>query len=172
MRNWKVVAALAVCVAASAAVYAQQKGPKTLSAQDYAEIEQLYIRYNWAFDSGAENGMAWAKTFTPDGEFVMGPNKTAGREQLAQFNAKASSAAPRAPHHFVTNIRIEPSAEGARGGAYFFHVPTPEPNKPAGITSTGAYEDTIVKTAEGWRFKQRKFYPNAMPPAASASSSN
>lgn len=170
MRKRNIIVALAACAFLSAAVYAQQKGRvKPLTALDYAEIQQLYVRYNWAIDNGAEQGMAWAKTFTQDGEAFLGPNNTmAGWEQLAQFARKVSSGA-KAPHHFVTNIRIEPAAEGARGGGYFFNVPTPEPNKPAGITATGTYDDVIVRTADGWRFKQRKFYPNALPPAAGSS---
>jgi hypothetical protein len=68
---------------------------------------------------------------------------------------------------------IEPSPEGARGSAYFFNVPTPEPNKPAAITGTGTYQDVLVRTAEGWRFKQRTFYANALPPSMiDAGSSN
>jgi hypothetical protein len=175
MSKWKIAAAVVlVGGAVSAGLYAQQ-GVKPLTAQDYAEIQQLYIRYNWGIDTHADNGMMWAKTFTPDGEFILvGSNKFVGREKLAEF-AKLKPGAPpaTAPHHYATNIRIEASPEGARGGAYFFNVPTPEPNKPASITATGTYDDVLVKTAEGWRFKTRTFYSNGLPPSmVSAKSSN
>lgn len=175
MRNWKLITAgLVAGVAIAGAVFAQQKGGvKPLTAQDYAEINQLYIHYNWGIDTHAENGMAWAKTFTPDGEFIIGNNKTVGREKLAEF-AKLKPGAPpaNAPHHYATNIKIDPSPEGARGGAYFFNVTTPEGKQPASITTTGTYEDIIVKTSDGWRFKQRKFYSNALPPSMIQSGSS
>jgi hypothetical protein len=38
--------------------------------------------------------------------------------------------------------------------------------KPPAITSAGRYEYSMVKTAQGWRFKQRRNFPD--PPAAPA----
>lgn len=167
MRNWKSIAAAVIAGATvSAAVYAQQ-GVKTLTAQDHAEIEQLYSRYNWALDSHADNGMAFAKTFTPDGEFTAGTTKFVGPEQLAGF-AKAKPGAPEGPHHLAANIRIQASPGGAEGGAYFFQMTTPTQDKPGTIIVIGTYKDVLAKTAEGWRFKTRTFHFNAMPPSAIA----
>ena len=166
MRNWKVAAMFAFCAAVSAGVYAQQKGGK-LTAQDYAEINQLYIRYNYGIDTHADNGMMWARTFTPDGTFeVVGSMKMQGIEKLAEFaKLKPNAPPPDAPHHFATNIMIEPSPEGATGSAYFFNVTTPEKGKGSTITGTGTYHDMLVKTADGWRFRTRTFYSNALPPS-------
>ena len=165
MRNWTIAVALAAVAALSAGVVAQQK-KATLTALDYAEINQLYIRYNYGIDTHGDNGMMWAGSFTTDGVFdVGGGKKFVGREALLAFAHGVAKTNNGAPHHFATNIRIEPSPEGATGSAYFFNVPTPETGKPAAITRTGTYEDVIVKTAEGWRFKQRTFHTNALPPA-------
>lgn len=166
MRKGMIGLFVLACVAASAGVLAQQKGGK-LSAQDYAEINQLYIRYNYGIDTHADNGMMWAKTFTPDGTFeVVGQMKVHGMEKLADFaKLKPGAPPPDAPHHYATNIMIEPSPEGARGSAYFFNVPTPEKGKGAVITGTGTYHDLIVRTADGWRFKTRTFYSNGLPPS-------
>src|SRR5262249_7884530 len=144
------------------------------TALDYAEIQQLYIRYNWGIDTHADNGMVWAKTFTQDGEFILngGKQKYVGREQLAAFAKAKPGFVPDGPHHFATNIRIDASPEGARGGRDFGNVPTPAADKPSMITGTGTYEDVLVKTAEGWRFKTRTFHANALPPSAIAASSN
>ncbi len=165
MRNWTMAVALAAVAAASAGVMAQQK-KATLTALDYAEINQLYIRYNYGIDTHGDNGMMWAGSFTKDGVFDLGGGKKfVGREALLGFAHGVGKSNNTAPHHFATNIRIEPSPEGAVGSAYFFNVTTPEPGKPAAVTQTGTYEDIIVKTPEGWRFKERKFYTNALPPA-------
>ncbi len=171
MRNWKVVAGLMAGVAASAAVYAQQKGGKTLTAQDYAEIQQLYVRYAWSIDTMAENGMAYAKTFTEDGEFLRLDVEVRGRRNLAEYIRKAPHGKP---SHYLSNILIEPAPEGARGGAYLLGpARAADANAPAKGNSTGSYEDILVKTSEGWRFKKRTLRPDAMPPSIiGASSSN
>src|SRR5262249_7286206 len=126
----------------------------------------LYIRYNFAIDTHADNGMVWANTFIPEGTFVVGGQTFQGRAKLAEF-AKLKPGMPGAgpPHPYATNIRIEASPEGATGSCYFFNVPTPDKDKPAGITTTGTYEDTIVRTGDGWRFKKRVFHANALAPS-------
>ena len=166
MKTWTVAAAMAAClVAVSAGVFAQ-KSKTTLTAQDYAEIEQLYIRYNYGIDTHGDNGMMWAGTFVKDGVFDLGGGKQiVGREALLGFAHGVGKTNNGSPHHFATNIRIEGTADGAVGSAYFFNVPTPEAGKPAAITGTGTYEDVLVRTSEGWRFKKRTFYANKLPPA-------
>ena len=53
------------------------------------------------------------------------------------------------PIHYLTNILIEPTAEGAMGVAYHLGMARDTPEK-------GVYHDQLVKTPEGWRFKERK----------------
>src|SRR5262245_32034758 len=44
------------------------KGPaRTLTAQDYVDIQQLAARYSHALDTGSDNGYAYADLFTADG---------------------------------------------------------------------------------------------------------
>ena len=59
-----------------------------------------------------------------------------------------------APGHYVSNILIEPTAEGAMGAA-FHHNPVSD--------STGVYYDELVKTREGWRFKKRMWTSGGFP---------
>ena len=159
MRGWKsILVGVAIGVTVSAAVYAQQKGSgKALTQEDYAEIQRLYARYNWALDSHAEGGMALAKLFTSDAEWINGTTKYVGHERLAKFGAGSTPAVPGPPRHIATNIIITPSPEGARGSAYLLYIaPTPADGKPSMVV-TGTYDDTFVKTAQGWRFKRREF---------------
>lgn len=165
MRNWKLMAGLVAAMALSAPVYAQKA--KTLTAQDYAEIQQLYVRYAWSIDTHADNGMVYAKTFTPDGEFHVAANTVAGRDKLAAYNLTMGTA-NKVPTHFNANIMIEASPEGARGGCYLF-IFGGEPNAKPGLNADGIYQDILVKTSEGWRFKQRTLYLNSMPPAKASS---
>jgi hypothetical protein len=161
MRRGRLIGGLIAAIAVTAAVYAQQHGAKALTALDYAEIQQLYARYAWSIDTHAENGMAYAKTFTPDGEFRAGDTKVAGRDQLVAFNLQMG-VANRAPTHFNMNIMIEPAPEGAHGGSYLA-ITASEANAKPTLNGVGTYQDILVKTSEGWRFKQRNFYVNAMP---------
>ena len=156
----KAIAGLVAALAMCAALAAQEKGGKTLTPQDYAEIQQLYSRYAWSIDTRAENGMVYANTFTPAGEFVNvnANSKTVGREKLAEMIRGDGTPSP-IPTHNMSNIVIEPSQEGARGGAYLTIIGG---EKPA-VTAIGTYQDILVKTSEGWRFKQRMLYLNAMP---------
>lgn len=150
------MACLLVGVAIAAPVRAEQRRAKALSAQDYVEIQQLYVRYHWAAD--ATDGKSWAEMFTPDGEYeVVGAYKVKGREQLAELPKKSfGTPSAKSPLHFATNVWIEPSPDGARGGAYMLVVARGEAGKPLTVTAMVVYEDVLVKTSEGWRIKSRK----------------
>ena len=162
MRSWQIITGLVIGlagVAVPAGLYAQQTSGPTLTVQDYVEIQQLYHRYHWVVD--ARDGEAWANLFTPDGEFHAGTTKTVGREDLTTLPLESlGTATPTTALHFVTNVRIEPSPEGARGGAYLLNVVPGEAGKPAAITAVVVYEDILVKTSQGWRLKQRKVHSN------------
>ena len=120
----------------------------TLTTQDYIDIEQLYAQYNEAIDRGDAQG--WAATFTADGAF----NNFTGKDALAGFidlwRQKMNGANRR---HWNTNLHIVGTPEGAKGSVYLMLVDVIA--KPPAIVATGSYTDTLVKTADGWRFKTR-----------------
>ena len=135
-----------------------------LTALDYVEIEILYGWTNIALDSGAENGNMFARTFTPDGVFEIEGRTVSGRENLAELAAKGEHGLRR----WLSNLYVEPSAEGAIGWAYQLDVAIGGPG--AGLPSQttvregGLYRDVLVKTPDGWRFKSRTYTPgNTMP---------
>ena len=155
MRNWKVVAALVVGIALGASLYAQQKKMPTLTGADRAEISGIYGKYAWHVD--ARDGKTWASLFTPDREFVYpNGNKDVGTAALQKSPLGLGPAGPATAVHIATNIWIEPTAEGARGGAYLLNVIPPHDGKPAAITAIAFYEDRFVKTKDGWKIKQRR----------------
>ena len=162
MRNWIFVAALAAGVAFAVPAYAQKA--KALTAQDLAEIQQVYARYAWSIDTHEGNGKAYADTFTADGVFYgPGDSKVAGREALAAYNLKMGTA-NKAPTHFNMNIKIDASPEGARGSCYLLITGGEKPT----VGTIGTYKDVLVKTSEGWKFKERRLHLNAMPPASAS----
>ena len=132
----------------------------TLSAQDYAEIQQLYARYNHAIDSGDAEG--YAGTFTPDGVF----NTNNGREALLTFVRTYTKNNGANRRHWNTNLLITPTPEGANGSVYLFLLDIT--TRPPSIGATLKYEDELVKTAQGWRFKKRITKPDVAPVSAAA----
>jgi hypothetical protein len=136
--------------------HAQDGKRGSLTAQDYTEIQMLYAQYNHSIDSGDVEG--YVALFTPDGSF----NNNSGHEGLRTFMKNRNGGTRR---HWNTNLLITPTPEGAKGAVYLMFVDVGM--KPPAITSAGRYEDSLVKTAQGWRFKQRRNFPD--PPAAPAS---
>jgi hypothetical protein len=168
-------------LATTVATSAQQKNPPAaapgLTPLDYIEIQQLVYRYGWALDSGAENGYAYADLYASDGTFTgtnQGPNGRTyqGRDALAAL-ARGGKRAPTYVSHYVANVVIEPSAEGAVGRSYvgIFDIGNGGNGAVSKVDHGGLYNDVYVKTSGGWRFKSRSYYesrsgdPVQPPPA-------
>lgn len=157
-RRTVVVAVLMLSVAALRGT-AQQSAGGTLTTQDYIDIQQLYARYNHLIDSGDAEG--YAALFTPDGSF----NTNKGHDGLVAFIKNRNAPNLR---HWNTNLVITPTPDGARGSVYlmFLNVGT----RPATVGNAGQYEDTLVKTPQGWRFRTRvNRIEGAAPPAPATS---
>ena len=143
-------------------VYVQQTGANeglhALTPADHVEIRNLYATYNHYVDNAKNDGRAYADLWTEDAVFHINlgnPRVVRGHEELAALAQGAGSPAPvlKAAHHAV-NIMIEPTPEGAHGRAYLFMMSSPT----QGSSATGLsaiYEDDLVKTADGWKFKMR-----------------
>jgi hypothetical protein len=131
----------------------------SLTPADYLDIQKLVASYGQALDSGIgrdDNGEAYAGLFAPDG--VFGRPYTTGHEALVAL----AHTQPHDRHyvrHFLTNMVIDPSSEGARGRQYLVVIDVGEGGKPSSVLLGGHYEDVYVKTAAGWRFKSRTLYP-------------
>lgn len=164
MRSRTVLAALIAIISVGsvglAVAQSHGAGP-ALSAQDYIDIQQLYARYAQTIDRGDAEG--WANTFTPDGVFN---NSSRGHDALVQFihdwRDKRDGANRR---HWNSNLVITPSSTGANGSVYLLLMNTgARPPVPA---ASYIYEDTLVKTPAGWRFKTRVLHPDTpVAPAA------
>ena len=149
--------------------------PLTIAAEDDAAIRQLYARFSQAIDSGADNGAALARLFTPDGVFqdTWSSKVYAGTDQLAALGRGTSptTKGPTNLTHFIWTVRVEASPQGASGRAYAMTGSPQEPGKPIVMTNGGQLWDDLVKTSDGWRFRKRTFYRTSQtpPPAQTAS---
>jgi hypothetical protein len=156
-KNWTGLAAIALLIGGVSFSYGQRKG--SLTADDYIEIQQLYAQYNNAIDSGDAEG--YAGTFVPDGVF----NAFNGHDALVGFihrwreNMKGGNM-----RHWNTNLAITGTPEGANGSVYLLLVDVSV--RPPVIATAAKYEDQLVKTPQGWRFKKRVTKGEGPPPAA------
>ena len=130
-------------------------GADELTAMDYEEIRNLYSRYSHAFDGG--DGPTLADTYTADGQFFLGDRVVADGRAALLLQPSVPQPDQPSVRHLPANVEIEPSANGAKGRAYVFLVNVQ--NGELGVQGGGLYEDMLVKTADGWRFKQRTFTP-------------
>ena len=167
-----ILIALALSLSVLATAGSRAQGPaKVLTAMDYIEIQQLVARYAYALDTHAENGYMYADLFAPDGTFG---GTTKGREALATVarNNQPDKSGPAATRHFLTNVIVTPTPEGAIGRQYMVLIDVGNASKPSAIDHGGCYEDVYVKTPAGWRFKSRNYVrsklgpkPNPLPPS-------
>jgi len=120
-------------------------------ADDLEEIRHLLARYCFAID--ARDAETWAGLFTDDGVFhyALGDPLT-GREELRSF----VSMVPDDRHHLTMNEIIEIDGDTATVKAYA--LVTKE--TPPVISAVGDYDDTLTRTAEGWRFARRVYSPH------------
>jgi hypothetical protein len=160
---------------APAANFVAPTQQSSLLSTDYLEIAQLVASYGHALDSGygkGENGEAYAGLYTADASFA----GATGHDQLVRLG----QIQPRGPdfvRHYLTNHVIEPMPGGAKGREYLAVIDTGLNGKASSLFLGGHYEDTYVKTPQGWRIKTRRLFPPRSgpqdqtartPPAASA----
>jgi len=143
-----------------------------LTALDYQEIEQLVNRYPYGIDTCANNGYDYANVFTTDGVFIDknsdagyaagGRVLARGRDALATLiGGGERGCKTKLPwtdwSHLMLNHEITATPEGAKGRVYLVQLGM---KGPGSVDRHGGYEDTYVRTPEGWRIKQRMHVRN------------
>ena len=124
-------------------------GPK-VSTEDYIEIQQLYAHYCHALDTGNPEGVA--NCWTEDGEFTHGfaPGQASADRKPASGYKMGGAGGTR---HMNTNLVLTKTPEGAKGSVYLLlYSATTTPDS---YTELAIYDDTLVKTSKGWKFKKR-----------------
>jgi hypothetical protein len=128
-----------------------------LSPQDFQAIEELVQGYTKGIDIGPEDA-SWV--FAPDASFVYGSQTVSGEKALKEFYANLRKQnTSRTIRHLLSNLVVKATPEGATGTVY---LTTIEP--PVAVTAVGMYEDTYVRTANGWRIKRRLYHQDLPGP--------
>ena len=132
---------------------AQSGKKKELTVQDYIEIQQLYARYNFAIDASESENMA--ATFTDDGEFYRGTSVNGlGYDGILKF---MQSRRRHGVRHWNSGLVISGNQDQVKGAVYLLTVNVEV--KPPTLIEAAKYDDTLVKTPKGWRFKKRVVNP-------------
>ncbi len=158
MRTRHLVAALGLVALGAALGWMSAPGSAaaaagTLTAQDHAEIEQLYYRYNHGGDF--RDSELWLSAFTDDAVFtVVGQRTLRGRAELEAMRAERDAGhGDRGRRHWNNGWRIVPTPDGAAARVYWIVV---DVGTGTPITDrSGYYDDRYVRTADGWRIAER-----------------
>jgi ketosteroid isomerase-like protein len=123
---------------------------------DRMEITDLLNRYATALDD--RDWTRLATCFTPDAVGLYGPvlgrrDGFAAIEQLCRGALEPLDSS----HHMITNHEIEIDGDTARARCYLQAQHTKR-GTPGGdnFVIAGAYIDELVRTADGWRIRQRE----------------
>ena len=140
---------------------AKAGGQLSLAPQDVLDIQELVARYPYTLDNGGEGGRALAELFTEDGVFVTPQATYTGRDALLKMaSGHRPGQGPAYARNHAMNPLLEATPEGAKGRVYAVIIALGENKQPSSIVTGGHFEDTYVKTQQGWRFKRRQFIPN------------
>jgi hypothetical protein len=128
-----------------------------LSPEDYTEIQQLISFYPRDVDPGSVRDASWM--FAKDAKAVIsGPKPMTTPEDFKTFysGVKNGQAKGGGVRHFNGSYVIVGLPDGtARGSSYMMQIETRAKGGHPEVTLFGKYEDKFVKTAEGWRIKER-----------------
>jgi len=128
----------------------------TLSAEDRLDIIDLFARYGWALDTGDSAGVA--ATFIEGAvvkvrETVRDMTFTDVPAWINRFHATLEGF--RGRQHHMSQFRIEGGDGRARVRAFWLITKTETVTSNTRlIHNNGYYDNTVVKTEDGWRFAE------------------
>jgi hypothetical protein len=137
-------------------------GKSGLSAEDYAEIQNLYAFYNLSSDAG--DAEAYASCFASDGVLCIdGINvRVEGRAKLLEFKrADAGRRGKLYRRHWNGSLHLQKQSDGCVRGRCYLHGYNGEMGKLPNLADAGCYSDRLVKEAGAWKFAERRITMDA-----------
>ena len=148
-----------------------------LSPEDYAQIQQLYARSAPPSTAQTTTAALTQSCSRPTAARRMRTEGDSWTRPAGGPGARSGAGGAKGPTNvqtFLFAMTATPSPGGANGNAYVTKVTFGRPGEPLTMNDGGQFHDALVKTAEGWKFKTRKFVravPGATtppPPSATA----
>ena len=131
---------------------------RRLTAEDRLEIQQLMSEYSFHEDRGS--AQEWGALFTHDGSFVgLGKAPVSGRDNLVAFAVRRWNEKPHVRNrtHWISNIVISPTAEGAISQSFQMSVDLEGDQYK--IANISAKADQLRREDGQWRFYERRIVP-------------
>jgi hypothetical protein len=135
----------------------------SLPVEDTLAIHELLARYCHGMDAARADLVT--DLFTDDAQMQTQVGNSSGKaqikawidERLAQRDAKFQVG-----HYLLNPLTFAASESEARVRSMLLYTKQSlDFSAPCELVATGIYEDVVVKTAEGWKFKSRKSTLNA-----------
>jgi hypothetical protein len=130
---------------------------------DRTAIQDVLVHFCYLIDTGQPARIP-REVFTHDAVFDFAVAVVEGREQLAAFMT-AGLAPYQAQIHSISNVYVKVDGDTARSRCYVTNWNwTKEAMgdgsvRPADFVAVAAYDDTFVRTDDGWRISARKYRP-------------
>ncbi len=126
-----------------------------IESVELAEIHQLIGSYGRAIDTG--NWEACGRLFTADAvieyQASTGTILLEGVDAIVEWFGGATHPAS----HYLTNVVVDRSGEADRGITVWSKLLAPFVTTDPQRVFGGDYTDTVVRTADGWRFARKEF---------------
>lgn len=130
-------------------------------SDDLTQIQRLAADYCWHADHRDVEGIV--SLFTEDAVFdarPVGLSQIQGRAALREFFGMLLPLHEYS-QHLSGNHRIDLDKQAARGTCYYLMQGAVRGGAP--ISAAGYYEDTYVRTSDGWRIASRRGVPLGPP---------
>lgn len=145
-----------------------------LTAQELADREQIrdvLLEYGRAFDERRLED--YANLFADNGQWIGGPTIATGPAEVLEMITRVVGNIPTGPgkrnFHVMTNMVVDVEGDTATAWSRFIFYMPGEDGK-AELSTTGTYDDQLVRVDGTWKFLRRQLTGDVAPPAAAASS--
>lgn len=136
---------------------------------DRLAIMELGARYNRAALSW--DAVAFADCFTPDGRLVRAheASEVQGRDALISLMRRGAETGRPGSYHLTTDLIVELGEDRATGTCQvliYGHDLSQDAETGNVLRGVGHFEDTVVRTPDGWRYEERYAWvtaPDALP---------
>jgi len=130
----------------------------TIDAHEQIAILALYAEYNRSID--AADVVGWLATFVEDGVFYHPSRNYTGRIELHTFITNRSAQLSTNPiaelMHWNGPIVLSGNADSATGSCRLLVSGIARESGKPEVVARGRYQDSLVRTKEGWHFKDRR----------------
>lgn len=131
--------------------------PASLTAQDTLAIHELLARYCHGMDAARADLVI--DLFVDDAQILTQVGNSTGKDKIhAWINERLAQRDPKFQvGHNLLNPLVSPvsDSEARVRSMLLYTKQSLDFSSPCELVATGIYEDVVVKTADGWKFKAR-----------------